>query len=193
MATDFIVDFETLGVTDDSVLLSVGILPCPDISGTYTVKDLISSGLYIKFNREQQYKAGRKLDSNTLEWWEKQGDAAKIVLSNTNLHDIVKAQLTIRSFMFEHGFDKRESKIWSRGMIDQRWWQSFCMTCATLDQNVNDFLPFQNWRDIRTILEVLTGSTKGSIQDDDPRFIKHNALSDCVLDYLRMQNALLNN
>ena len=64
MATDFIVDFETLGVTDDSVLLSVGILPCPDISGTYTVKDLISSGLYIKFNREQQYKAGRKIDSS---------------------------------------------------------------------------------------------------------------------------------
>ena len=191
MATDFIIDFETLGTSDDSVLLSIGVLACPS-EKTISIKDLLTNGLYIKFNREQQFKAGRKVDPYTLEWWEKQGDEAKNVLSSTNLTDIVKAQLKIRSFCFEHGFDKQNSRIWSRGMVDQRWWQSFCKTCQNYNPNINAFLGFWLWRDVRTAMELLTGTTKGSIADDDPRFIKHNALSDCCMDFLRLQEALGN-
>lgn len=189
MATDFIIDFETLGVSDDSVLLSIGVLPCPDYE-EYSINELISKGLYLKLNREQQFNAGRKIDNETLSWWEQQGDDAKHVLSSKNLIDITKAQLKVRAFCFENGFDKNNSRIWSRGLIDQRWWQSFCKTCQKYDSNINDFLSFWLWRDIRTAMELLTGSTKGKISDDDPRFIKHNALSDCVMDYLRLQEAL---
>lgn len=190
MAVDFIFDAETLGKVDDSVILSIGILPCPeDMQKTYTIKELYSTGLHIKLDRDQQLKYGRKIEQDTVDWWKKQGAAARDVLINKNLVDIVQAQLTIRKFMFDNGFDRQKSKIWSRGMIDQRWWQSLCKTCQQINPDVTDFLNFGIWRDVRTALELLTGNPKGCIEDSDPNFIKHNALCDCCMDFLRFQGA----
>ena len=189
MATDFIVDMETLGKTDDSIILSIGVLPCPEEEIT-NVNTLLRSGYYVKLNRDQQIKAGRKADKETVKWWKSQGDAAKAVFANTDLKDIVQAQLEIRAFMFERGYSRNESRIWSRGMIDQRWWQSFCKTCQSINSDITDFLPFGIWRDTRTALEILTGDPNCNNMVNIEQFIKHNALYDCVMDYLKLQGAM---
>lgn len=189
MATDFIVDMETLGKADNSVILSIGVLACPE-QPIPDIHELVRHGYYAKLNREQQFKAGRTADKETLEWWNNQSDSARDVLASTNLKDIVQAQLEIRSFFFENGYSKNESRIWSRGMIDQRWWQSLCKTCQSINPDVTDFLPFWLWRDVRTALEVLTGDPNCSNMVDASLMIKHNALYDCAADYIKLQGAI---
>lgn len=189
MATDFIIDMETLGKSDSSVILSIGVLACPE-EYTTDINALLKNGYYAKLNREEQFNAGRTADKDTIEWWQSQSDSAKEVITNTNLKSITKAQLEIRAFMFEHGYSRKESRIWSRGMIDQRWWQSLCKTCQKYDKDITDFLPFWLWRDTRTALEILTGDPNCDNLVNTNNVIKHNALYDCVLDYLKLQGAL---
>lgn len=194
MSVDFIFDIETLGKTDGCVLLSFGILPCPeDLTKEYSIEELTNSGLYVKLNREEQIKYGRSVEQETVDWWSKQDKAARLVLSNDNLTDNVFAYFMVRKFMFDNGLDKN-SKIWSRGMIDQRWWQSWNMSCQKMNSDVVDFLGFWLWRDIRTALELMTGNPNGniSINDVSKNIIKHNALSDCILDFYRFQEAVNN-
>lgn len=189
MATDFIVDMETLGKADNSVILSIGVLACPE-KETKNIKALIQNGYYVKLKRDQQIQAGRTADKDTVDWWKSQGESAKAVFATTDLKDIVQAQLEIRAFMFEHGYSRQESRIWSRGMIDQRWWQSLCKTCQSINSDITDFMPFWIWRDIRTALEILTGDPNCDSLVDESAVIKHNALYDCVLDYLKLQGAM---
>ena len=191
MARDFIVDFETMGTMDNSVLLSIGVLACPDDYVT-DITELRKNGIHIKFNREQQINLKRQVDAQTIEWWKRQGTSAKAVLSNDNLVRIESAYWTIRSFCFEHGYIVKQSKIWSRGLIDQRWWSSYVKDCQKIDNNITDFLPFNMWRDVRTLLDFLICDANGR-QEAIPvnaNIIKHNALDDCCLNFLYMQNAL---
>ena len=192
MANDFIIDMETLGKSDNAVILSIGVLKCPE-EPLYSITELAKNGMHIKLNRKQQLAVGRIVEKDTIEWWEKQGEAAKEVLSSLSLVDIVPAFYQIKSFCYENGFNKNSSHIWSRGLIDQRWWQSFVKSCQKYDPNISDFLDFWLWLDIRTLLTMLTGDGNGAISNDDPRFIKHNALSDCIMDFLRIQEAMKGN
>lgn len=189
MATDFIVDMETLGKADNSVILSIGVLACPEPPITDMI-ELVHRGYYVKLNREQQIKAGRTADKETIEWWKNQSDSARDVMASTNLKDIVQAQLEIRSYFFENGYSRNESRIWSRGMIDQRWWQSLCKTCQQLNPDITDFLPFYLWRDIRTALEILTGDPNCNNMVNTASMIKHHALYDCAADYIKLQGAI---
>lgn len=195
--TDFIIDFETLGITDDAVILSCGILEFPAFS-TDKTDILRDHGFYVKMNREEQSKLGRDFDKPTLDWWIKQGDSAKEVLSNTDCIGILQAYHKIKDFFMKFNLDN--CTIWSRGLIDQRWWQSFVQTVKKLDPNVDDFLPFWKWRDIRTFIDTYISCTfpqaclEDFIKDMDkglaikhPELVKHNALDDCCLDYLRFQ------
>ena len=189
MATDFIIDMETLGKDDKSVILSIGVLAVPE-EPVYDLIELVRHGYYAKLNRDQQIKAGRTADKETIEWWKNQGKSALDVFANTNLKDICQAQLEIRAFVFENGYSKKDSRIWSRGMIDQRWWQSLCKTCQEINSDINDFLPFWIWRDTRTALELLTGDPNCASMVNESLMIKHHALYDCAADCIKLQGAL---
>lgn len=193
MSTDFIFDFETLGQTDDAVLLSVGVLACPDMNIDISFSELLEHGIYMKLERKEQVLLGRALDTDTVNWWKKQGSEAREVLANTNLVDCFNAYCKIRAFLFDNGYSPKNSKIWSRGMIDQRWWQSFCNTLSIKDKNINDPTSFWMWRDTRTALDILVGNTNGRVGIAEPEeFIKHHALCDCCMDYLRLKDAIIN-
>lgn len=184
MANDFIIDFETLGKEDRAVLLSVGVLWVPGFDKIWLINELIPYTIHIKIDREEQIRKGRTLDKETMSWWSGQGDNAKEILSNNDLKSCEYTYKCIKKFMKEGGFEPKVSKIWSRGMIDQRWWQSLCKTFG-----FEDFLPFWCWRDTRTLLETLSGSPVAHI-NDDKSLIKHNAAHDCILDFIRIQSVL---
>lgn len=184
MANDFIIDFETLGKEDKAVLLSVGVMCVPNLDKNWFINELTPYTIHIKINREEQIRKGRTLDKETISWWEEQGDEAREILSNDNLKSSEYTYKCIKKFMKEGGFEPKSSKIWSRGMIDQRWWQSFCKTF-----DFEDFLPFWCWRDTRTLLETLSGSPTAFL-NNEPSLIKHNAAHDCILDFIRIQLAI---
>lgn len=184
MSTDFILDFETLGKSDDSILLSVGILAIPEnLNQNYNIEHLLIKSYYNKIDREEQISLGRTIDKETLEWWKLQGSSAKQVLNNENLVSCTTVYNDIVNFFSKYNFNK-SSNIYSRGLIDQRWWQSFCKMLKK-----DDILPFYQWRDTRTLLDILVGNPNGIIQIPST-IVKHNAVHDCCLDFYRIQNAM---
>ena len=185
MSTDFILDFETLGYSDSAVLLSVGVLAIPeDLSKSYSLYDLLKNSYYAKINREEQIKLKRTIDKETLDWWKRQGEQAKTVINNNNLIDCNDVYTQVLNFILNNGFTK-EANIFSRGLIDQRWWQSFCKSL-----NKTDPLPFWQWRDTRTFLDCMIHNPNGNIKELPQNICKHNAVHDCCLDFYRIQDAL---
>ena len=67
MATHGMIDLETLGVTNDCAILTVGAIKFDPYSDTEP-----HSGLYLRVNVDEQTELGRTVDDNTLEWWGKQ-------------------------------------------------------------------------------------------------------------------------
>jgi hypothetical protein len=57
---------------------------------------------------------------------------------------------------------------------------------------IEPIFPFKRWRDVRTAVDFLTGTTNGYCKVDYPGFdpylhiTKHNPIDDCVLDVMQL-------
>jgi len=70
MTTDFVLDFETLGKSADSVVLSLGIT-FYDRDEVKTFNEYLDDTYYFKFDVNSQTDT-RSIDQDTLDWWSKQ-------------------------------------------------------------------------------------------------------------------------
>ena len=65
------IDLETLGLTPDAVVLSLGAVEFhPNVPGT-------GREFYVQFDVPSQMRAGRRLDFATIQWWMEQKDDAR--------------------------------------------------------------------------------------------------------------------
>lgn len=180
----YFVDMESLGVTDDAIILSIGMTYC-DSDETVNFDQLIKRGIHIKLNRIEQQKLGRKVDKETVIWWEEQGSEAKEVLSNANVLSLENVKNILIKYLEKTEFDPKTDYFWSRGMIDSRWWEhlfKYAFDCETP-------VKFYKWRDTRTALFILCGDPNGSYQVTE-NFMKHNALHDAAMDCMRINYEL---
>ena len=69
------IDIETLGLKEDCVVLSVGAVRFSALNG-------VGDGVHLKLDVADQVNKGRTIDYGTVEWWSKQGDQARAVLSS---------------------------------------------------------------------------------------------------------------
>lgn len=193
MTIDAIIDFETLGQTDDAVLLSVGVLIIdPEIldpeNPQKTFDDLVESGLYVKIDATNQVKKyNRRVSKETVDWWSKQGPEAKAVLARSvDDVDLINVAGLIESYLKANNFN---GHLWSRGMIDGRWLQSMC-SCTNTDV---PSAPWWTHRDVRTCIDVLCGTTRGYLPKSHSfgpnGFIAHNPVHDCARDVIQMMIA----
>ena len=87
MKDTVVLDIETLGSVNNSVVLSVGMVAV-DSKHDYTFKELIENGYYAKLDVQSQVDSGRKIHKDTVDWWSTQGHEAKHVLKplDTDMH-----------------------------------------------------------------------------------------------------------
>lgn len=181
----FILDMETLGIRDTSVVLSIGMTYIqPDERATY--EDLIERGFYAKLDRKEQVNLGRTIEKSCVKWWAKQGDKAKEVLSDKGVLPFRAWHQTLYRWAKMHNFFCNETVVMSRGLVDARWAESLGETFKVPDdeQSVLKF-PYYRSRDTRTALDVLCGA-KGPQIEEPVQFIKHHALHDAAMDGLRL-------
>ena len=187
-----IYDFETLGQN---------VLTCPALSfavlkfneerflsdSPYTYKELIDSCVYIKLDvMEQVQKHGRKIESDTLDWWKQQNEEAQRVLkpeetdaSLEELYDVIY-ELT--------RYDSRPiEKTYTRGnTFDPILLQSLLACISKTD-------PFPWWsiRDTRSMIDgMLIGSdmsNKFVPEELKMLFVEHDPRHDISMDVMRMQ------
>jgi hypothetical protein len=84
---------------------------------------------------------------------------------------------------------KNDSKCWvfARGNLDQ-----LVMDSIEEQLEIQPVFPFSRWRDVRTAIDFLYGTTSGYTKVNYPGFdpqlhiTKHNPIDDCVFDIMML-------
>lgn len=187
MEKTFFMDMETLGLRDNSIILSIACLYVPDtysFRGEESIPELREMGIKVSLNREEQKeKFHRVVSESTMEWWMNQGVEARKELLTKNVSSCFHAYNTIRKYLEKNNFCPDDNDVvWSRGLFDSRLWASF-----TEDIGEENIIPHWAWRDTRTVCHVFTGNGLAGIEDYKG-IVKHEPLDDCILDYIRLLN-----
>jgi len=182
----FMFDVETLGVDSNSVVLSAGLVHFePGKNQSY--QDLLDNACYVKFKAKEQIDMKRQVDLGTLEWWKNQHDYVRECALSPSKHD-----LTIQeAFAIMHAWlnkfpNYQKQTMWARGSLDQ-------MVIDNLARAVDSqpLTGYNMWRDVRTAVDILYGSTNGYCEIVYPGFeraacIKHHPVHDCALDAMML-------
>lgn len=188
MAKMFVLDMETLGTSDNAVVLSIGMTYIsPDENVTY--RELLERGFYAKLDRKEQIERGRIVEKDTVDWWSQQGEEAREVLSSDGALPFRAWHQTLYRWAKMHGFFLPKTTVLTRGLVDGRWAESLARTFKVTDEDTSVLkFPYWRYRDVRTALDILCqGNDK--LEVEAPEFVKHHALCDAAIDGLRMLKA----
>jgi len=183
----FIFDVETLGVESNAVILSAALIHFdPEKRPTY--QDLLDNACFVKLKaKDQGYRLDRTIDSGTLEWWATQHDYVKKVSFEPNSTDLIAEDaITILHNYMNKIPNSEKQTMWARGSLDQ-------MVIDSLAKKL-DMQPitgYAMWRDVRTAVDILYGTTNGYVEVVHPLFdrtavIKHHPVHDCALDAMQL-------
>jgi len=183
----FAFDIETLGVESTSVILSYAIVYFdPESRPTY--QELLDKTLFVKLDAKDQIKNyKRTMDKDTMEWWSKQHEYIKTI----SLHPSDKDVPALEAFQKLYDYVTRipnaqNQTFWQRGSLDQCALDSFC---RAIDKE--PITRYSNWRDVRTAVDILYGSTNGYVNVEHPEFDpnkvqKHHPAHDICLDVMQL-------
>jgi len=168
MTTHATIDIETLGISPDTVVLTIGGIKFDPMED-----DGLHSEFYYRLNADEQIDMGRTVDEKTLEWWETQSEEVKAEALDTN--DRIPVEETLKAL-----------NKWLVG-VDKIWCQGPVFDIGILENLYKQIGLHHNWpfyiiRDSRTLF---------SLMDKDPRkeidFAAHNALADAIVQSLCIQ------
>ena len=185
----FVYDVETLGKESSAVILSMACVyfdpikkPSPD--------EMRETAFFAKFNaKDQMERLGRTMTRSSLDWWAKQCDNVKAISFKPSDNDV----------LIEDGIEAM--RAWSKTFpLNDKCW---VFARGNLDQLVLDSIEeklgiepvffFNRWRDVRTAIDLLKGTTSGYCKVDYPGFdpylhiTKHNPIDDCIYDAMMLQ------
>ena len=183
----FMFDVETLGTESNSVVLSAAMIYF-DFDEVKSFQDYVDSACYVKFNKEEQIKSNRVVEDSTLDWWTKQSEISRKAALDPSDDDLSAKDgiEQFRNYINAHGGP--DQIFWMRGTLDQMAIDSLCKSV-----NVPLLTRFNQWRDVRTAVDILADNAKGGyckIKNFNPDLhaIKHLPQHDCAVDILMLVN-----
>lgn len=192
MSIDTVVfDMETTGTAMDTGVLTIGMVAF-DGEKEFTFESLIEDGIELKLDIRQQLKSGRSSTPDTMQWWAKQGKEARRVL--TPLEDdlsVTEALDAIQAYFDKHGINNNVMRGKVTYYCRAPHFDFTILKDLCNDDNRACVIPHLAVRDVRTVVDVLTGSKNGYVKSPQrPGFIKHNALHDSCNDACQMIEAV---
>jgi hypothetical protein len=184
----FCFDVETLSTNSDAVILSMACIYF-DASTKPSPDSLRENAFFAKFDvADQVNRLNRVVSKSTLEWWAKQPDAIKARSFNRSDTDILidDGIESMRKWTKQFPLNKK-CWVWARGNLDQ-----IVLNSMEDKLQVLPVFPFHRWRDIRTGIDLMVGSTNGYCDVDYPGFDrdrdiqKHDPVDDCILDAMML-------
>ena len=184
-----IYDFETLGQDQkNSAVVSFAMIAFSEkryINNPYTYEELIEDCAYIKFDVEDQVvNFGRKINKETVDWWNSQGDKAKKQI-RPSLED--KSIYAFYEFVINNCECPKIKKSYTRGNTFDPMFLQYLMD----DTGHQD--PF-HWRTVRDTRSMIEGMSFGMNLDNGfipgdlaSKFVKHDPCHDIAMDVMRMQ------
>lgn len=189
----FIFDIETLGVESNAVVLSAALIHFdPEKRPTY--QDLLDNACFVKLDaRDQIERLKRSIDKSTIDWWKQQHEYTRKVSFEPTKEDLTAEQALAQLQAYMNKFkDPHKQTMWARGSLDQVAIDSLANKVA-----VEKITPYNMWRDVRTAVDLLYGTTNGYCEVDHPLFkrhevIKHHPVHDCALDAMQLMYGKVN-
>jgi hypothetical protein len=183
----FMFDIETLGTESTTVVLSAACIYFnPEEKPSF--EKLIEDSCFVKFSAKDQIQNyNRKVDKSTLEWWDKIHSAIRKTSFDPSPTDLPLLEgISILREYIESKPNWSKSTVWARGSLDQMAIDSLCK-CAGQDT----LWHYANWRDVRTAVDILSGSSNGYCGVNYEGFnsndvIKHNPIHDCAYDVMML-------
>ena len=184
-----IYDFETLGQDQkNSAVVSFAMIAFSEkryINNPYTYEELIENCAYIKFDVEDQVvNFGRKINKETVDWWNSQGDKAKKQI-RPSAED--KSIYAFYEFVINNCECPKIKKSYTRGNTFDPMFLQYLMD----DTGHQD--PF-HWRTVRDTRSMIEGMSFGMNLDNGfipgdlaSKFVKHDPRHDVAMDVMRMQ------
>ena len=155
------VDLETLGTEDDSVILSVAAVKFDIKTGEILDK------LYKKIDIEDSMKLGFKIYPDTFKWWVKQNVESFKEAFNDSI-----TEFEVLDELME--FIGKDDFLWANS-------PTFDISMLRYHLKTNNYIihwNFYNQRDVRTIASI-DNKIKKEIVKQNPMI--HNALEDCLI------------
>ena len=183
----FVFDVETLGVDSNAVILSAALVHfTPGKNESY--QDLLDNACFVKFKaKDQVTRLKRAVDLNTLEWWKNQHPYVRSVSFDPTGDDVTAEDgVTILHNYLNKFPNSRKETMWARGSLDQ-----IVIDHMAGKLDLQTITGYNMWRDVRTAVDIMYGTTNGYCEVDYPDFnraavIKHHPVHDCALDAMML-------
>lgn len=178
----FVFDLETLDTESTAVVLSIGITHVTAETTDY--QKMLDNSIFLKLGMKEQIKAGRTVDRDTCNWWDRQAQIVKDA-SLFPLPDDLSVADAIQSmavWLKNQGHNPMES-IFARGGMD-------AMAIDSLCKNFDIKCPvrYNKFYDVRTAIDFTYNlAVDGYVDVDHPTFnlgmvVKHHPVHDCAYD-----------
>ena len=182
----FMFDVETLGVESTCVVLSAAMVHFdPEKRPTY--QDLLDNACFVKFDVKEQMAVGRTASKSTLDWWKGQHEYVRKTSLDPSREDMTVENGMQKFYDYMKQFPNADKQtMWARGSLDQMAIDSLAVKFA-----LQEITGYNMWRDVRTAVDIMFGTTNGYVEVDHPLFkrhevIKHHPVHDCALDAMQL-------
>jgi len=154
------IDLETMGLTPDSAIVSIGAVL---FDPRYNIAE--AGTFYRELDWESQ---GRKIDRETLTWWEGQSSEARAALGGLDDLGEVLTDLAARL--------PKDARVWANGPS----FDIAMLEHAYRQHHIEVPWKHYNVRDCRTVLDMFENS-RGGLNRSLATKVTHNALNDAKL------------
>lgn len=165
--TDLMVDLETLATLPTASLLSIGAV-------FFNIEEGLMDEFYIVVNTDSCEAAGLTKSASTLQWWERQSDAARTVLNEARSENSASLQDALGQFreFIKARANMNKLKVWGKGpSFDNAILHNAFGAVGTT-------VPWKYYNDrcVRTLMDL-----DPQPEEDTPfQGVAHNALDDAV-------------
>lgn len=183
-----LLDIETLGTREDTVILSIACVPfvfeeheCFDI--------YLTKGFFVKLDVKDQIRKHRRTVSEaTIDWWKKQSKEARAANLTITAEDryLVEGLTRLSKFIGSTKYNSKKSYVFARGT-----YFDFPKLEHAYEVSAKLAVPFNTYkiRDVRTFIDIFAGVDDGQYNlrfCNTSKFIKHNCLHDAAMDAARL-------
>lgn len=183
----FVFDVETLGVESNAVVLSAALVHFdPEQKPDY--QTMLDGACFVKFKAKDQIeRLKRTVDIGTLEWWKNQHEYTRSVSFDPSGDDVTAEEGITLLHNYMNKFPNANNQtMWARGSLDQ-----LVIDSLAVKVGMQQITGYNMWRDVRTAVDILYGTTNGYVEVQHPTFrrhevIKHHPVHDCALDAMQL-------
>ena len=183
----FVFDVETLGVDSNAVVLSAALIHF-DPEKTPSYQDMLDDACFVKFKAKDQIaRLNRSVNIDTLEWWKNQHEYVRQVSFDPSGDDVTAEDgITILHNYMNKYPNADKQTMWARGSLDQ-----IVIDHMARQVGMQVITGYNMWRDVRTAVDMLYGTSNGYCDVTHPEFkrhevIKHHPVHDCALDAMQL-------